>query len=272
MNWNLAIETNHEALKRILAMLVAMVEMAGDAMPIRHNHQKPCPAISTVLCCSLPASGGSRDAAADHHRRARAGGEICPCARASPRRGSRPSTERTATAPASLIRPGPLPEWARALVPKRSPSLSLSLLDPLKRFGVRRRYAKPAQCRRSGFWAAIRSSRFFRRPEPPPPPPPPPTIRSMRAASISGSKRSGLRWIICRSKRNAWRAGRRAGCEMGGERGDAEHPGQTPPHRLALRARHFSPTGGARNPSWSAASHGTPAPPGERCRARRARR
>ena len=37
-----------------------------------------------------------------------------------------------------VIRPGPLPEWARALAPKRSSTLSLPLFDPLKRFGGRR--------------------------------------------------------------------------------------------------------------------------------------
>ena len=37
-----------------------------------------------------------------------------------------------------VIRPGPLPEWARALAPQRSSTLSFPLFDPLKRFGGRR--------------------------------------------------------------------------------------------------------------------------------------
>ena len=73
-----------------------------------------------------------------------------------------------------VIRPGPLPEWAKALVPKRSPSLSLPLLDPLKRFGVRRRYAKPSAMPQIRVLGGDPIVPLFRQPEPPPPPPPTP--------------------------------------------------------------------------------------------------
>ena len=103
-----------------------------------------------------------------------------------------------------------------------------------------------APCRRSGCWAAIRSSRcsasrnrrLRRRLRP--------TIRSMRRASTAGSTRSAGRWTICRSKRNAWRAGRRGGMRDGRGRGvrrsmRGNRLWKMPPHRLALRARHLSP-------------------------------
>ena len=73
-----------------------------------------------------------------------------------------------------VIRPGPLPEWARELMPKRSPSLSLPLLDPLKRFGVRRRYAKPSAMPQIRVLGGDPIVPLFRLPEPPAPPPPSP--------------------------------------------------------------------------------------------------
>ena len=104
-----------------------------------------------------------------------------------------------------------------------------------------------APCRRSGCWAATRSSRCsasrnrrLRRHLRP-------TIRSMRRVSTAGSTRSAGRWTICRSKHNAWRAGRRGGMRDGRGRGRLTRSmwgnrlWKTPPHRLALRARHLSP-------------------------------
>jgi hypothetical protein len=111
-----------------------------------------------------------------------------------------------------VIRRGPLPEWAKALMPKRSPRLSLPLLDPMKRFGVRRKYVKPSampQIRVLGAMAGRHRSsasrsrclRLFRRR----------MIRWMREVSTGGWTCSAARSTICRSRRCAWRAGRHAG-------------------------------------------------------------
>ena len=148
-----------------------------------------------------------------------------------------------------VIRPGPLPEWAKALVPKRSPSLSLPLLDPLKRFGVRRRYAKPSAMPQIRVLGGDPIVPLFRQPEPPAPPPPSPDDPLDAGTSIAGLTRSGGRWTICRSKPNAWRAGRpgamRDGCGRGVKCGSgvrwANHMWKAPPLRLGLRPRHLSP-------------------------------
>ena len=90
MNWHLAVEKNHEALRRILAMLVAMVGMTAAEAPNpngggraktlpRHLHRY-------VLRLLRPAE--VRDAAADHHRRARAGGENPPASSAQAQAGA----------------------------------------------------------------------------------------------------------------------------------------------------------------------------------------
>ena len=70
-----------------------------------------------------------------------------------------------------VIRPGPLPEWARSLAPKRSSTLSLPLLDPLKRFVVRRRYVKPSAMPHIRSFDDPRIG-FFQPPRAPDPPPP----------------------------------------------------------------------------------------------------
>jgi hypothetical protein len=60
-------------------------------------------------------------------------------------------------------------------MPKRKPSLQLSLFDPLKRFGVRRRHAKPGAMPRIRVLGGDDPIvPLFRRPEPPPPPAPTP--------------------------------------------------------------------------------------------------
>ncbi len=73
-----------------------------------------------------------------------------------------------------VIRPGPLPEWARALAPKRSSTLSLPLFDPLKRFGVRRRSVKPSAMPRISFLDSRPFNPLFQTPRTPDPLPPSP--------------------------------------------------------------------------------------------------
>ena len=71
-----------------------------------------------------------------------------------------------------VIRPGPLPEWARALAPKRSSTLSLPLLDPLKRFGVRRICEAKQRAAHQVFRrSAYRLLPAAAAPDPPPPSP-----------------------------------------------------------------------------------------------------
>ena len=125
-----------------------------------------------------------------------------------------------------MIRPGPLPEWAKALVPKRSPSLSLPLLDPLKRFGVRRRYAKPSAMPQIRVLGGDPIVPLFRQPEPPPPPPPSPddpldAARIHRRLDAIGRALDDLPKQAMRMAR--WQARRDA--RWARERGDVEHVG-----------------------------------------------
>ncbi len=150
MDWNLAIEKNREALKRILAMLVAMAGLVDlracrDAGVIGGGNSDPSPGNSPatlprhlhrfVLRLLRPAEAAARRLIILAARGLVV--ELAP-----PRiRKTKPRprlNRRNGYGTGVVIRPGPLPQWARALAPKRSSSLSLPLLDPLKRFGSRR--------------------------------------------------------------------------------------------------------------------------------------
>ena len=265
MNWELAIEKNHGALRRILAMLVAMVAAANggaegqssaggqftffppkgsDASRPEHWRKKVnCPRHLLATTPSDPnltppspplrapsvAPGGSRDTPADHHRRARVDGERCrSCVRASRRRRSRRSIARTATAPGWLSGPARCRNGRKELMPKRSPSLSLPLLDPLKRFGVRRRYAKPSAMPQIRVLGGDPIVPLFRQPEPPAPPPPSPddpldAARIHRRLDAIGRALDDLPKQAQRMAR--WHARRDA--RWARERGEAEHAGQS---------------------------------------------
>ncbi len=175
MEWKLAIEKNREALRRILAMLVAMVTAANGGSagaqssaggqftffprvdapsqnPALAEKRKLSPAPTPaptlprhlhrlVLRLLRPAEAATRRL-------------IIIAARGLVVELSPPRLRAAKLKPALnrsngfgtgvVIRPGPLPEWARALAPKRSSAVSLPLFDPLKRFGVRRRSVKPS--------------------------------------------------------------------------------------------------------------------------------
>ncbi len=161
MDWNLAIEKNREALRRIVAMLVAMVASAnggsaggqffppkGSALPgqAAAEKSKPSPALPRhlhrfVLRLLRPAEAAARRLIILAARGLVV--ELPP-----PRlRAAKPKpvlNRSNGFGTGVVIRPGPLPEWARALAPKRSSSVSLPLLDPLKRFGVGRKSVKPS--------------------------------------------------------------------------------------------------------------------------------
>ena len=148
-----------------------------------------------------------------------------------------------------------VPEPVRIPAPprsaKRSSTPSFPLFDPFKRFGVRRRYAKPS---------AMPSIRllgdddpivpFFRRPEPAPPPPPPmPSPDDPLDARRLHRRLEAIGRVLDDLPKQAQRMARwqaTAGCEMGaGEGGGgsvgAGRPLTVSPHRRA-RARHLSPT------------------------------
>jgi hypothetical protein len=179
MNWDLAVEKNHEALKRILAMLVAMIGMATgsggskDDDPFtlpRHLHR-------FVLRLLRPAESATRRLIIIA---ARGLTVKLPKPRVfKPKPAPEPSTiyvlDRVKGSMVSV--PIVMPEPVSIPVPphrtKRTSAPAFPLFDPFKRFGARRRYAKPA---------AMPSIRLladsdpivpqFRQPEPVPPAPP----------------------------------------------------------------------------------------------------
>ena len=275
MDWELAIEKNHEALKRILAMLVAMVGMTGAGGQFTFFPQEGSDASRNALAeksklSPAPTLNANADRLATLPRHLHryvlrllrpaeaatrrliiiaAQGLTVALPKQRPRRptpNKPPLNRKNGYGTGIVIRPGPLPEWAKALVPKRSPSLSLPLLDPLKRFGVRRRYANPSAMPQIRVLAAIRSSRCSASPSRRLHQRRLRTIRSMRLVSTAGSTPLAGRLRICRSKRNAWRAGRRGGMRDGQGKEvmrsmRSNRLWMMPPHRLALRARHLSP-------------------------------
>jgi hypothetical protein len=196
MDWTLAIEKNREALKRILAMLVAMVAAANGGSAggqftlfpqkgsdasgqAQAEKSKLSPALTLprhlhrfVLRLLRPAEAAARRLIVIAAR-----GLVV--ALPPPRlRNTKPKpilNRKNGFGTGVVIRPGPLPEWAQALAPKRSSSLSLSLLDPLKHFGVRRRSVKPGAVPRIWSFDDRQLNPLFSRPHRPDPVLLPPT-------------------------------------------------------------------------------------------------
>jgi hypothetical protein len=243
MDWNLAVERNHEALRRILAMLLALAGITGTdsqgdsraaALP-RHLHR-------FVLRLLRPAEAATR-----------------PKPRAPKSEPDKPLPNRPYGFGIAM-RPGMLPEPAKARVPKRSPNLSLSLLDPLKRFGVRRRYAKPVampQIRLLGDDGPIVP--FFRRPEPIPPTSPKPSpddpldagrlhrrLDALRRA-LDDLPRQTERFARWRARRDAARAPARSGADaVANEAAGLPRGGE----KSARRFRRIEPMRPGRPPGW----------------------
>ncbi len=216
MDWTLAIEKNREALRRVLAMLVAMVGSANGGSAggqftffpqVDAPSQNPALAEKSKLS---PASTPAPTLPRHLHRfvlrllrpaEAATRRLIIVAARglvvelAPPRLHAakpKPALNRSnGFGTGVVIRPGPLPEWARALAPKRSSRLAFPLFDPLKRFGGRR-YVKPsAMPRISLLDEPRRSIRCSSTPRAGSACRHPPTIRSMRA-SASAARSDGL--------------------------------------------------------------------------------
>ena len=176
MDWALAIEKNRDALKRVLAMLVAMIEAAGGGA----SGLSDCGARQTTLPRHLhrfmlrllrPAEAAARRLIIIAAR----GLVVKLPPLRLPKPGPQPRTIFTPdrVRGSSVSVPIVPPEPARSAVPPRKPTVSLSLLDPLKRFGVRPRYVKPSMM------PSIRSFDdprvpLFQQPRQPNPPPPSP--------------------------------------------------------------------------------------------------
>ena len=113
MDWNGAIEKNTEALRRILAMLIAMVGVVGDGADPQGNRPKTLPRHLHRFVLRLLRPAEIRYPAADHRRRARAGGEIRPWRTRKPTPKKPPLNRKNGYGTGIVIRPGPLPEWAQ---------------------------------------------------------------------------------------------------------------------------------------------------------------
>ncbi len=184
MDWTLAIEKNREALKQILTMLVAMVgRRTAEAQAARYfrrrAHHLKTPRWRKKVNCPMPhppfALRLLRPAESATRRLIILAARGLVVELAPPRiRKTKPKpllNRRNGYGTGVVIRPGPLPDWARALAPKRSSSISLPLLDPLKRFGVRRRSVKPTAMPRISFLDSRPFNPLFHPPRQPDPVP-----------------------------------------------------------------------------------------------------
>jgi hypothetical protein len=129
MDWNAAIEKNREALKRILAMLVAMAELAGGGATLpRHLHR-------AVLRLLRPAESAARRLVIVAAR-----GLVVTLPPPRPRKAKPGRTIlRNGVGTGILMPPGTRPSAQAATAP--AAPLSLPLLDPLPCWGGRRRPA-----------------------------------------------------------------------------------------------------------------------------------
>ena len=145
MNWQLAIEKNHEALKRILAMLVALAGMTAGADRNRDGGGKTLPRHlhRFVLRLLRPAESATRRLIIIAARNVVV--TLAPQRQRKPKLKPEPRTilvlDRVNGSIVSV--PMVLPEPPRDAAKPRKPCMSLPLFDPLGRFGVRRRHTRP---------------------------------------------------------------------------------------------------------------------------------
>jgi hypothetical protein len=252
MDWNLAVEMNTVALRGVLAMLVALFATAGDdgasaqstSFPERGGSApretlaeksilSPAPVLPRhlhrfVLRLLRPAESATRRLIIIAARGLVV--KVRPFRPRKPAPRKPPLNRRNGYGTGIVIRPGPLPQWARDLMPKRSPPLSLPLLDPLPRYGFRRRNVRPAVAPRIRLLGDPINP-LFRRPEPPPPQVPTPDdpldatrIRYRLDAiaraldDLPGQAERMARWAARRDARLAREQ------NAGAEGGAADHP------------------------------------------------
>jgi hypothetical protein len=222
MDWHLAIEKNCEALKRILAMIFAMVggtEMRDGVRPTtlpRHLHR-------FVLSLLRPAEAAARRLVIVAARGLVV--ELAPPRQQKPKPRSIFVRNGVGT---GIVRKGSLQD--RASAPPRA--LALPLFDPLKRFGARRSYVKSSAVPHIRSFDDVRAPLFQqpRRPAPPPPTPDDP-LDAGRLHRRLDAIASALDDLPRHAKRLArWQARRDAWLNQEGSGGADRHP--TP----ALRA------------------------------------
>ena len=257
MDWTLAIEKNREALKRIVAMLVAMVAAANGGSAWGQltfvpqadaPSQNPALAEKSKLSPALPRHLHRfilrllRPAEAATRRLIIIAAHGLVVKLPPPRiAGAKPKpvlNRSNGFGTGVVIRPGPLPEWAQALAPKRSSNPSLPLFDPLKRFGVRRRYVKPSEMPRIRSFDDPRVGLFVQPPRAPDPLPPSPDdpLDAGRLSRRLEAMASALDDLPGQAKRMArWQARRDARlAREGGEAWQADTnlpPPLTPPRK-----------------------------------------
>ncbi|WP_353645239.1 hypothetical protein [Mesorhizobium sp. WSM2239] len=214
MDWNAAIEKNREALKRILATLVAMAALAGGATLPRHLHR-------AVLRLLRPAEAAARRLIIVTAR-----GLVVALPQARPRKPKLKSLTWRDAGRAGVPAP------SENLAPR---ALPLPLLDPLPRWGRRARPAASGVPRISvpGF------TRLFRvRPQSPDDP-----IDATRLASRLEALASALDDLPGQARRFArWRARRDA---AGAQARQGRHAGRA---RRLWPLRPGRPPGGRRRP------------------------
>ena len=276
MDWNLAIEKNREALRRILATLIAMVAAANGGSAgfpffpqkgsdasnrAQAEGRKLSPARTLprhlhrlMLRLLRPAEAAARRLVILAARGLVV--ELSPPSIAKPKPKKPPLNRRNGFGTGMVIRPGPLPEWALALAPRRSSSLSLPLLDPLKRFGVRRRSVKPSAMPRIRSFDDPRIGFFqpTRVPDPLPPSPDDPLDagrlhRRLEAIArtlddLPGQAKRLARWQARRDAEAAQEQASRAQDEY------RDAAGVQNKYRDAGRFRRLSPMRPGRPPGW----------------------
>jgi hypothetical protein len=259
MDWTLAIEKNTEALRRILAMLVAMVASADGGSAggqftffpqVDAPSQNPALAEKSKLSPALPRHLHRfvlrllrpAEAAARRLIIIAARGLVVELAPQRIRK-TKPKpllNRKNGFGTNVVIRPGPLPEWARALAPKRSSTLSLPLLDPLKHFGIRRGHLKQANMPRISLLGDRPFNPLFARPHLPDPVPQPSSPDDPLDASRLHRRLEAMALALNDLPRQAKRLARwqaRLDTRLAREGGDAGQsdinlpPPLTPPHR-----------------------------------------
>ena len=248
MEGSVPIEQNLEALKRILASLFAMAGMAGGASALpRRLHR-------AILRLLRPAESAARRLII-----AAARGIVVSLPPARPRKAKpkpRPTSifVRNGVGTGIVLRPGaPVPSHLAHLV-HRKPSprpLSLSLIDPLKRyFRVRRRYV-PAHAAPRIRWLGGFDSPFLPRPPPPPAPPTPDDpIDAARLSQRLSALAAALDDLPGQAKRFArWQARHDAALARDSEARDAaiaegKHGPSVVPFRRSSPLRRGRPPGG----------------------------
>jgi hypothetical protein len=258
MDWQLAIEKNREALKRILVMLVAMIGATSGArgqltlFPQKSalpqdkalaEKSKLSPALPRHLHRFVLRLLRPAEAAARRLIILAAHGLVVELAPPRRRKPKPQSIFVRAGAGTGIVRVGSLTH--RTLAASRA--LSLPLFDPLKRFGRRRRCVKPSAVPRIRSFDDARVP-LFQQPRQPDPPPltPDDPLDAGRVFRRLEALASALDDLPRQARRFArWRAHRMGRGVHGGNNDAADMQG-----RNAGRSLRVSPLRPGRPPGW----------------------